>query len=406
MPSAIGSQDLVSLLTPKVLIAAHWQQPMIESPFGTIHAPTFRFPQPVGSMIPPVASLTRVNFTQTEDAAAATPELRAPTGVVELEPRRAFPSVDRSAKSDRLLASRTGQTPAGEQPADAITQRFGAPDTPAPQASASAALSKAARERPAANDGGTPAFGDEGDGSLSARVYFGTQPLGSTFAAIQPWAPGETPVMEPVEVADLDFKRPESLRPTESGEPTAGESIAAQGEVTGEGQRPRTPAERLGLEGEQRAKAEKCLSDAIYFEARGEEVRGQIAVAQVVLNRVFSGYYPNNVCGVVYQNSHRRRRCQFSFACDGIPDRVREPDAMERAQEIARETLDGKLWLDEVGKATHYHAYWVRPRWVREMARFRKIGVHTFYRPRNWGDGADAPTWGDPVATAQAEEKL
>jgi spore germination cell wall hydrolase CwlJ-like protein len=112
------------------------------------------------------------------------------------------------------------------------------------------------------------------------------------------------------------------------------------------------------------------------------------------------------VCGVVYQNAHRRLRCQFTFACDGIPDRVREPDAWERAQEIARETLDGKLWIDDVGKATHYHAYWVRPRWVREMSRFRKIGVHTFYRPRNWGDGADAPTWGDPAATAEAEDKL
>jgi spore germination cell wall hydrolase CwlJ-like protein len=356
-----------------------------------------------------------VSLTQTDDVASAAPELRALTGVVELEPRRTFPSVDRATKGDRLIASRTGPTPAAEQPSAAISQRFGAPETstaaaptaaeraaPAPLAS----LKPAARERPADSASGTPAFGDEADATTSARIYFGTQPLGSNFAAIQPWAPGETPVLEPMEVADLDFKRPESLRPTESGEPTAGESIAAKGEVTGEGQRPRTPAERLGLDGEQRAKAEKCLSDAIYFEARGEEVRGQIAVAQVVLNRVFSGYYPNNVCGVVYQNSHRRRRCQFSFACDGIPDRVREPDAMERAQEIARETLDGKLWLDEVGKATHYHAYWVRPRWVREMARFRKIGVHTFYRPRNWGDGADEPTWGDPVATAEAQEKL
>ncbi|MGA8413693.1 MAG: cell wall hydrolase, partial [Xanthobacteraceae bacterium] len=64
------------------------------------------------------------------------------------------------------------------------------------------------------------------------------------------------------------------------------------------------------------------------------------------------------------------------------------------------------LWLADVGKATHYHAYWVHPSWVREMARLYKIGVHTFYRPRNWGDGSDAPTWGDPAATAEAESKL
>ena len=239
---------------------------------------------------------------------------------------------------------------------------------------------------------------------MPLRVW--TRPLGDSLAAIQPWAPGEEPILESTDVADLDFKRPESLAPTESGEPTAGESIAAKGEVTGEGQRPRTPAERLELVGDARAKAEKCLTDAIYFEARGEPVRGQIAVAQVVMNRVFSGYYPNTVCGVVYQNSHRRMRCQFTFACDGIRDRITEPDAWDRAKEIAHETLDGKLWLADVGKATHYHAYWVHPSWVREMARLYKIGVHTFYRPRNWGDGSDEPTWGDPAATAEAESKL
>jgi spore germination cell wall hydrolase CwlJ-like protein len=253
----------------------------------------------------------------------------------------------------------------------------------------------------------TPAFGAEGDAAAAAaRVYFSAQPLGDKLASVEPWAPGEAPILEADEVADLDFKRPESLEPTLDGESTEGESVAAKGEVTGEGQRPRTPAERLGLAGETRAKAEKCLTDAIYFEARGEPVRGQIAVAQVVMNRVFSGYYPNNVCGVVYQNAHRHRRCQFSFACDGVRDRVDEPDAWERAEEIARKTLDGKLWLADIGKATHYHAYWVHPSWVREMARLYKIGVHTFYRPRDWGDGADAPTWGDPAATAEAESKL
>ena len=65
-----------------------------------------------------------------------------------------------------------------------------------------------------------------------------------------------------------------------------------------------------------RAREEKCLSEVIYFEARGEAVRGQIAVAQVVMNRVFSGKYPNTVCGVVYQNKHRHMACQFTFACD------------------------------------------------------------------------------------------
>ena len=123
-----------------------------------------------------------------------------------------------------------------------------------------------------------------------------------------------------------------------------------------------------------------------------------MAVAQVVLNRVFSGYYPNNVCGVVYQNANRHLACQFTFACDGIPDRINESAAWERAKHIARDTLDGKFWLSDVGKATHYHAYWVHPWWVHDMRKLDRIGVHTFYRPRNWGDGADAPVWGSAEA--------
>jgi spore germination cell wall hydrolase CwlJ-like protein len=135
-------------------------------------------------------------------------------------------------------------------------------------------------------------------------------------------------------------------------------------------------------------------------------VRGQMAVAQVVMNRVFSGYYPDDVCGVVYQNANRHLACQFTFACDGTPEVVNEPDAWVRAKQIARDTLDGKLWLNEIGKATHYHAYWVRPSWIHEMYKLDKIGVHTFYRPRNWGDGADAPTWGDAAKTAEEAKKL
>lgn len=146
-----------------------------------------------------------------------------------------------------------------------------------------------------------------------------------------------------------------------------------------------SPALRLGLDGADRARAEKCLAEAIYFESRGEPRRGQIAVAQVIVNRVFSGYYPNDVCKAVYQNAHRHLACQFTFACDNVKDVIREPDMWVQAKDIASEMLDGKLWLESVGRATHYHAYWVRPNWVKEMNTLDKIGVHTFYRPRNWG---------------------
>jgi spore germination cell wall hydrolase CwlJ-like protein len=112
------------------------------------------------------------------------------------------------------------------------------------------------------------------------------------------------------------------------------------------------------------------------------------------------------VCDVVYQNAHRHNACQFTFACDGIPDIVTEPDAWERAKRIARDMLDGKLWMPEVAKSTHYHAYWVHPSWVNEMKKLYKLGVHTFYRPRAWGDGSDEPTWGDAKATAEEAKRL
>ncbi|MFG1378675.1 cell wall hydrolase [Xanthobacter autotrophicus] len=148
-----------------------------------------------------------------------------------------------------------------------------------------------------------------------------------------------------------------------------------------------SPAQRLSLAGEQLARARKCLAEAIYFESRGEPKRGQVAVAQVIVNRVFSGYYPNDVCGAVYQNAHRHLACQFTFACDNVRDVVREPDMWVQAKDIAADMLDGKLWLTSVGRATHYHAYWVHPSWVREMRKLDRIGVHTFYRPRRWGEG-------------------
>jgi spore germination cell wall hydrolase CwlJ-like protein len=125
-----------------------------------------------------------------------------------------------------------------------------------------------------------------------------------------------------------------------------------------------------------------------------------------VLNRAFTPYYPNDVCGVVYQNDHRHLACQFTFACDGKSKAIKEPDAWTRAQKIARDTLDGKLWMPEVAKSTHYHDDWARPNWVREMKKMDKLGGLIFYRPRNWGDGADEPRWGDATTTAAEVKKL
>ena len=160
---------------------------------------------------------------------------------------------------------------------------------------------------------------------------------------------------------------------------------------------PLTPAQRLELQGKDYDKAEKCLAQAIYFEARAEPTRGQQAVAQVVLNRVFSPYYPKDVCSVVYQNAHRHLSCQFTFACDGKPESISERGAWSRANRVAQQTLNAKVWLPEVNKATHYHASYVRPNWIRDMKVMVRYGVHTFYRPRNWGDGSDEAQWATPA---------
>jgi hypothetical protein len=251
----------------------------------------------------------------------------------------------------------------------------------------------------AVSAGMPPARADEAAKFGTARVYFDGGPMGVRLSLIEQWGRGEEPIlMLPRAPGDPDLKRSATAPPGAA----AGVTVADKGQVTGEGRRPRSPAEHLGLHGKARTKAEKCLANAVYFEARSEPVRGQIAVAQVVLNRAFSSFYPEDICGVVYQNANRHLSCQFTFACDGIPDVVTEPAEWERAKRIAREALDGKLWLKEVGKSTHYHASYVYPYWVRSMRRLTRIGLHTFYRPRAWGDGSDEITWGSAVATAEA----
>ncbi len=128
-----------------------------------------------------------------------------------------------------------------------------------------------------------------------------------------------------------------------------------------------------------------CLARGVYFEARGESELGQAAVAQVILNRVRNPAYPATICGVVYQNKNWRNRCQFSFACDGIRDRIHSPRAWKTAQKVAKGVTEGSIWLDKVADATHYHATYVRPRWARAMKKTDRIGRHIFYRTKGGG---------------------
>ncbi len=500
MPTGIGYQDLAALIARQPAVTERWRANAFASPFGTIHAATFSFPQPLGTLIPSVPGYSFASLDPRGldlDALVEPGPHRGGRAAPQIE----FPSVNRAGKGD-LLAPRRPAPPESAPPADpektaptapvpekirparhapphralhrhaqdvapeaATAQEAAAETAPAfpaadlrrpavpadaqgdPQAAAVApqfglddshgadapvaqsvmpsheapgaqderlAVSRAAEAEAELTDeepGGPDAAARtdtelENPAVTMARLYFGADTLGVPQPTLRPWREGEAPVLIPLHPSvDPDIKRtaigpahksdardaPEGTD-TEAAVPGA-QTVAAKGEVTGEGRRPMTPAERLGLSGASRARHERCLANAIYFESRGEPERGQMAVAQVVMNRVFSQYYPDNVCGVVYQNAHRHLACQFTFACDNVRDVVTEPDAWARATRIAADMLDGKIWLQDIGKATHYHATYVNPWWVRTMRKHKTLGIHIFYRPVRWGDGSNEPHW-------------
>ena len=122
----------------------------------------------------------------------------------------------------------------------------------------------------------------------------------------------------------------------------------------------------------------ECLTQAVYYEARGETPAGMQAVAQVVLNRVRHRAFPKTICGVVFQGASMGG-CQFSFACDGSVDRVTDPIAWRRSQDIAARALDGRV-MAAVGNATYFHTASVTPDWSRYLVRIGQVGGHLFYR--------------------------
>lgn len=121
----------------------------------------------------------------------------------------------------------------------------------------------------------------------------------------------------------------------------------------------------------------ECLRKAIYFEARGETLKGQFAVAEVILNRVDSGIYPGSVCAVVGQRGNGG--CQFSYICDGRADAMRDPEAVEIAGRIARVMMDGAPRNLTEG-AMYFHTRGVRPDWSHRFDRTASIGAHLFYK--------------------------
>lgn len=218
------------------------------------------------------------------------------------------------------------------------------------------------------------ASGSASQGGLSPQTLSKSRPDGSTPAVNRAVALASvTPApVEPEVIAAAAMRIPAFARVhTDAAGHTASTA------------RLRVGPDYLGLiDPENRGREQRCLSEAIYFEARSEPEDGQAAVAQVVLNRVKSGLYPTTVCGVVYQNRHRYKACQFTFACEGKSLAITEPDAWEKAQRIAKAVLEGNEYNASIGHSTHYHATYVSPYWSRRLKRMDQIGRHVFYRLR------------------------
>ena len=454
MPTSVGYQDLAALLAQQPGMSQRGRDHLIASPFGTIERATFSYGRPIGTAVPEPLGYQTVNFDPGA-VAANTWQIDAPLNTTSAEPVE-YPTVNRRLKGDRLpvLTPAAPETlpqlqPVNAPPAAAPLQpRPPAPffilplksteqidsvpplaqpaqlppsapvlqlsDTEQPSVSLRAMELAERDNTPSVDDDDfiadqppeIPAAGERSSASLAALSFTDTDPADGTAQTffgvgamgapngLQHWAPGAEPVLV-ARAVDPDVKIAALEGNADGGETVAKKDDASLLE---------SPADRLKLTGKPRLKAEKCLADAVYFEARGEPFKGQQAVAQVVMNRVFSGYYPNDVCGVVYQNAERHLACQFTFACEGKDlNKVDEPDMWEQAKQIAKDMLDGKIWLAEVGHATHYHAYWVHPSWVHEMTKLYKLGVHTFYRPKNWGDGDTDPAYGPVPNTSKAD---
>src|SRR3984957_13411853 len=343
IPTEIGYQDIASLLARQPGVAERWQS-RVFSAVSTMQLATYSFGRPIGTASPEAPTFQLASYENRNDVTGTV--TRNP---IAQPPQRYqatdFPKVDRTLKGDRLVklppepAAPANTAPANEDPSTSNASVRGAKTAGAAPAAdhvsldpeLQAALSapplaqydvsmsleaqplddpKVAPDAAAIPLEPTPAH--VGFSVKTASLFFGSSSLGASAESMERWQPGEEPmVVLPGALPDPDMKAtavalPPSVADESAKAAASGESIAAKGEVNSDNQRAKTPAERLGLFDENaRAKSEKCLAEAVYFEARGEAVRGQIAVAQVVLNRAFSGFYPTTVCGVVYQNKHR-----------------------------------------------------------------------------------------------------
>ncbi|WP_406857415.1 cell wall hydrolase [Alsobacter sp. KACC 23698] len=362
------------MLVPPVRSSLLTASPAIPGRYGLIH--TARLPAEEPS----------------PDAYAGAPAPRA-----EMKAgNKSYPVVDRTHKGDPILVLRPSlsQSPSGLRrgermltgrnvdllpPTILLPPSFDAPDS----VTAFEPSSDAAATTPGTALGGASSGSSTSQSTAAARASGSTTTgIGSTptvpravsLSSTTPAPADATPVeiaAAPVSLDGLNALRSRSIALGSPGQ--AGVTVAPKTDDL-------RPSYASLLDPENLNKEERCLAEAVYFEARSEPEEGQAAVAQVVLNRVKSGLYPASVCGVVYQNRHRKFACQFSFACEGKALRITETEHWKMAVRIAREVTFGQTYNADVGGATHYHANYVKPFWAKRLKKMDVIGRHIFYK--------------------------
>ncbi|HEV7338395.1 MAG TPA: cell wall hydrolase [Bosea sp. (in: a-proteobacteria)] len=390
--TASAGQNHDSYASPSSLIARAAPNPhsdLAEGPSMLVAVSAFRMPERAFER---VIQPARLSFDIPENVFVSDPRLPRE------DMKRAagsFPQVDRSAKGDPIIGLRPTLTRNGP-PGELEHIVFG--ETPG---LISGGFSLEALEgydgpqigfEPPAHDEGVtdPALSDASPVAIpkasSSPRDAGLRPEsidGSTPSVAGPLAQSSsTPSTTPDSRLASATPPPVSTGPGVAPQSRIAKATPGRGRLPGEGANEGKQIYTSLIAPENTAKEQRCLAEAIYFEARSESEQGRAAVAQVVLNRVKSGLYPDTVCGTVYQNRNRHLACQFTFACEGKSLRITEPGPWRDATRIAREVYDGTTYLADVGASTHYHADYVRPYWARKLKKMDTIGRHVFYKLR------------------------
>jgi len=286
----------------------------------------------------------RLTLGSPEDLAAVDDEIEPKADLKQAAAD--FPKIDRSRRGDPFIGLRPGfDARLNRQfaPAPAVDSALDGASTPPPAglgAIVAAGAGSASDVSRSFDDGATPSL-----------------PLGVALNSATPSPSDGAPVVVAAEAAPETTLAPKSA---------AGDK----------------PDYAALIDAKDSARQQRCLAEAIYFEARSEPEDGQAAVAQVVLNRVRNGNFASTVCGVVYQDRNHPFACQFSFACEGKSLRIEEPGPWAIAVRIAKDVVGGALYNPLVGQAVNYHANYVMPYWASSLQRVDRIGHHIFYKFR------------------------